>query len=66
MGGANSVRFYGGHSCYEGDIELMGIPPVPPTRENPGWSWIKFLGNDINEVIYQPLTGDKSVVYSDQ
>ena len=22
----------GGHSCYEGDIELMG---GPPTRENP-------------------------------
>ena len=20
----------GGHSCYEGDIELMGVPPVPP------------------------------------
>ena len=25
-------RWRGGHSCYEGDIELMG---VPPTRENP-------------------------------
>ena len=24
--------FNGGHSCYEGDIELMG---GPPTRENP-------------------------------
>ena len=27
----------GGHSCYEGDIELMGVPqsppPPPPTRE---------------------------------
>ena len=20
----------GGHSCYEGDIELMGVPSVPP------------------------------------
>ena len=28
----------GGKSCYEGDIELMGVPPVlpPSTRENPG------------------------------
>ena len=26
----------GGHSCYEGGIELMGVPPVPPNRENPG------------------------------
>ena len=26
----------GVHSCYEGDIELMGGPPsAPPTRENP-------------------------------
>ena len=24
----------GGHSCYEGDIELMG----PPTRENPDFT----------------------------
>ena len=23
----------GGHSCYEGDIELMGGPPSPPIRE---------------------------------
>ena len=28
-------RFYGGgHSCYEGDIGLMGAQS-PPTRENP-------------------------------
>ena len=25
----------GGHSCYERGQELMGVPPVPPTRENP-------------------------------
>ena len=31
--------FIGGHSCYEGDIELMGVPPVPPpTRENPDFT----------------------------
>ena len=46
----------GGHRAHGGSS----------TRENPGWSWIKFLGNDINEDIYQPLTGDKSIVYSDQ
>ena len=27
----------GGHSCYEGDIELMEGPPVPPIRENPAF-----------------------------
>ena len=32
MGGGTIFGFYGGHSCYEGDIELMG---GPPTRENP-------------------------------
>ena len=36
-GGGQFLDFMGGHSCYEGDIELMGghrahggIPPVPP------------------------------------
>ena len=30
-GGGTILRFYGGHSCYEGDIELMGGGgPVPP------------------------------------
>ena len=36
MGGGQFLDFMGGHSCYEGDIELMGGPPSPPTRENPG------------------------------
>ena len=31
-GGGQFLDFMGGHSCYEGDTELMG---VPPTRENP-------------------------------
>ena len=35
-GGGTIFLFYGGHSCYEGDIELMGVPPVPPTKENLG------------------------------
>ena len=30
MGGGQFLDFMGGHSCYEGDIELMGVPPVPP------------------------------------
>ena len=30
-----SAKMEGTHSCYEGDIELMGVPPVSPTRENP-------------------------------
>ena len=28
-GGGTVFGFHGGHSCYEGDIELMGGPPVP-------------------------------------
>ena len=31
-GGGQFLDFIGGHSCYEGDIELIGSPP---TRENP-------------------------------
>ena len=32
-GGGQFLDFMGGHSCYEGDIELMGVPPVPPLGE---------------------------------
>ena len=32
-GGGQFFDFMGGHSCYEGGIELMGVPPVPPLRE---------------------------------
>ena len=59
IGGALQSDFMGGHRAHGG-------PPSLPTRENPEWSWIKFLGNDINEDIYQPLMGHKSIVYSDQ
>ena len=31
MGGGNNFWIYGGHSCYEGDIELMGGPPLEKT-----------------------------------
>ena len=31
-GGGQFLDLIRGHSCYEGDIELMG---GPPTRENP-------------------------------
>ena len=34
-GGGQFLDFMGGHSCYEGGIELMGGPPSPPTGENP-------------------------------
>ena len=34
-GGDNFWILWGGHSCYEGGIELMGVLPSPPTRENP-------------------------------
>ena len=35
--GGTIFRFYGGDTAVmRGDIELMGDPPVPPTRENPG------------------------------
>ena len=39
-GGGTILRFYGGDTAVmRGDIELMGgIPPVPPTKENPGLS----------------------------
>ena len=33
--GGQFFDFMGGHSCYEGDIELMG---GPPTRENPDFT----------------------------
>ena len=29
-GGGQFLDFMGGHSCYEGDIELMGVPQSPP------------------------------------
>ena len=35
-GGNNFWILWGAHSCYEGGIELMGVPPVFPTRENSG------------------------------
>ena len=36
MGGGDNFRIlWGGHSCYEGSIELIGGPPSPPTGENP-------------------------------
>ena len=28
--GRQFLDFMGAHSCYEGDIELMGVLPVPP------------------------------------
>ena len=34
--GGTIFGFYGGHSCYEGDIKLMGIPQPP--------LWKKLLG----------------------
>ena len=33
-GGGQFLDFMGGHSGYEGDIELMGESPIPPIREN--------------------------------
>ena len=30
-GGRQFLDFMGGHSCYEGDIELMGDPPLGKT-----------------------------------
>ena len=33
-GGGQFLDFMGGHSCYEGGIELMG---GPPTTENPAF-----------------------------
>ena len=31
-GGGQFLDFIGGHSCYEGGIELMGVPQLPLTR----------------------------------
>ena len=37
MGGGTIFGFYEGDTAVmKGDIELMGSPPVPSTRENPG------------------------------
>ena len=33
MGGGQFFGFYGGDSCYEGDIELMGGSPQSPPLE---------------------------------
>ena len=43
--GGTIFRFYGGDTAVmRGDIGLMGVPPVPPTRENPvGVQKIKIL-----------------------
>ena len=27
MGGGQFLDFMGGHICYEGEVELMGVPP---------------------------------------
>ena len=35
-GGDNFSILWGDTTVMRGDIELMGVPPVPPTRENPG------------------------------
>ena len=35
-GGGTTFRFYGWDTAVmRGDMELMGVPPSPPTRENP-------------------------------
>ena len=34
-GGGTILRFYGGHSCYEGGHRAYGGSPSPHTRENP-------------------------------
>ena len=31
MGGGQFLDFIGGDSCYEGGIELMGVPPLEKT-----------------------------------
>ena len=36
-GGDNFWILWGGHSCYEGGHRAHEGPPVPPTRENPGF-----------------------------
>ena len=33
MGEGTIFRFMGEHSCYEGDIELMEVPPLGKTLE---------------------------------
>ena len=35
-GGDNFKILWGDTAVMRGDIEIMGDPPVPPTRENPG------------------------------
>ena len=50
-GGVQFLDFMGGHSCYEGDIELMGRGP--PTRKNPGKVWlanVKFMSQSQHHI----------------
>ena len=45
MGGGGAIfGFYGGHSCYEGDIELTGgVPPLGKTLEKYDLEMLKFM-----------------------
>ena len=43
-GGGQFLDFMGGgHSCYEGDIELMGDPPVSPLEKTLALKMSKLL-----------------------
>ena len=43
-GGGQFLDFMGGHSCYEGDIELTGgVPPLGKTLEKYDLQMLKFM-----------------------
>ena len=51
-GGGQFLDFMGGHSCYEGDIELMGVPQSP-TRENPAHI-LMVMSSDVTNTLSIP------------
>ena len=53
--GGAIFRFCGGHSCYEGDIELMGVPPLAKTllyldRPSLLFSFFPFLASSFESI----------------
>ena len=51
-GGGQFLDFMGGHSFYEGDIELMGIPPPGKTLVSD--IHLKIASNGHAHKLYQP------------
>ena len=55
-GGRQFLDFMGGHSCCEGDIELMGVRPAPspPGKTLVSDIHLKIASNGHAHKLYQP------------